>query len=174
MTDTKIIVSKYGGSMSGVTASYSDTNNAAILKVVAVRTLSTQQDGMIVLLENGITDIGYASEVDGTSYTGTLSSINSSRSDRFYVLEMSNIFGNPDNPTLLTDTHLNLVAPEQEFYSTNHYFRADNFETNPRTFTIDMSMYSGPTNTVQLDFYRLLVDENNEFYKHSVPISFIR
>lgn len=172
MTDTKIFVSKDVHGLSGVTASYNNPN-ASFLKVVAVRTFSTMLDGTVAFTDGGITDIVYTSEVTGTIYQGNVSSITSSRSDRLYVLEVSNIFGNLDNPTLLTDTMLNLVDTIQPFYSTNHYFKAENLETVPRTFEIDTSVFTGPTHTVQLDFYRLLRDVDGDFYKHDEAISFV-
>lgn len=179
MTDTKIFVSKHGDSMSGVTASYGDNGNAAaFFKVTAVRTLSTQQDGTIVLLDNGITDIEYASEmtVNERIYQGIVSSITSSRSDRFYTLEVSNIFGNSGNPILVYDSSVSLKLTSQfpSVYDVNTRFSQSDVEANPLTFLIDKNTYSGPTNEIQLDFYRLLPDSNGVLNKHGDPISFVR
>lgn len=172
MTDTKIFVSKDVHGLSGVTASYNDPNSS-FLKVVAVRTWSTQQDGIMTFTDGA--EIEYSSEVTGTIYRGNVSSITpgikNSLLERVYVLEVSNIFGDPNSPTLLTDTYHNLVNTDQPFYTTNHYFTADML---PRTFEIDTSVYTGPTNTVQLNFYRLLKDENQDFNKYGDPISFVR
>jgi hypothetical protein len=158
MTDTKIFVSKDVHGLSGVTASYNNPN-ASFLKVVAVRTFSTMLDGTVAFTDGGITDIVYTSEVIGTIYKGNVSSITSSWSDRLYVLEVSNIFGNLDNSTLHTDVTS---------------FKAGDLETDPITFEIDTSVFFGPTNTVQLDFYRLLRDVDGGVYKHDEAISFVR
>lgn len=170
MTDTKIFVSKNVHGLTGVTASYNDPN-PVFLKVVAVRTFSTQQDGTIAFTDGGITDIAYASQEVGTTYTGTLSSITSVRSDRLYALEVSNIFGDPSNPTLMYDSGGLITFTEPVDYTPGTYFTDIDV---PLEFTIDTDMYTGPTNEIQLDFYPLLRDACNRLYKHPVPISFVR
>jgi len=170
MTDTKITINA-GGSFAATYQNFVP----GMFTVTAIRTFSSQQDGTLAF-NYGVTDLEFASSVDGSVYTGNISSITSTISDHRYTLELSNLFGNLDNPTLVYDTAVNgniRSLNEQEVYTDTMYFDQANVTETPLVFSFDSNSYPGPTNTVQLNFYTLLLDTSNEYQKSGDPTYFV-
>lgn len=177
MTDTKIVVSRLDSNNKGsLIVNYKNVNLSGMFTVTAIRTLSAKQDGSLAF-NYGVNDITYMSqEIDGL-YTGTISSITSTISDHVYTLELSNIFGNVDNPTLVYDTAStgNVREPNvPEVYTETMYFDQANVAESMLIFSNYFSLnFTGPTNTIQLNFYTLLLNASNEYQKSGDPTYFV-
>lgn len=174
MTDTKIVISASAGVPKvGLKATYKHANTG-LFTVTAVRTLSAQQNGEIAF-SSGVTDIEYSQTFDGGVYSGNLSGIVSTIVDHRYTLELSNIFGNADNPVLVYDSDVTgNVKPyvEPVVYGNTMYFTQANIEESPITFSFEN--YTGPDTTVQLNFHTLLENINGELVKSGEPTYFVR
>jgi hypothetical protein len=173
MTDTKIVVSRINSNRIGsLVASYKNIASRGLFTVVSIRTLSALQDGSLAF-KYGVTDVTYAPQEMGGLYSGTISSIVSTISDHVYTLELSNIFGNPANPTIVYDTSSTgnvreLIQPV--VYTTTMIFNQASVAEFPLVFSFD---YTGPTNTVQLNFYTLLLNTSNTYQKSGDPTYFV-
>lgn len=174
MTDTKVVVARNADNRNGrVLVSYDRNALPGMCKITAIRTLSSAQSGVLAF-NYGVNDITYSSQDTDGVYTGTISSITSTISDHVYTLELSNIFGNILNPTLVYDTTSigNVREPNvPEVYTDTMYFNQANVAESPLVF--GLSGYTGPTNTVQLNFYNLITDPFNVYQKSGDPINFV-
>lgn len=176
MTDTKIVISTtVGVPKVGLKATYKQGNNTGLFTVAAVRTLSVQQNGEFAF-NYGVRDIQYSSQIssDGV-YTGNLSGIVSTIVDHKYTLELSNIFGNVNNPVLVYDSGVSgNVKPyvEPVVYENTMYFTQANIEENAISFSFDN--YTGPDTTVQLNFHTLLENVSGVLVKSGEPTYFVR
>jgi hypothetical protein len=171
------VVSKLDSSSGRIVASYKNSV-PGVFTVTAIRTLSAQQDGVLAF-NYGVTEVGYSFQIEDGLYTGNIHSITSTISDHAYTLEISNIFGTEPVSLLVYDrsesTNGNVrTLLDTETYTSDMYFTQADVAANPILFSFSTSDYTGPDNTVQLNFTTLLTDvTTNELRKSGEPTYFV-